>query len=129
MGEEEEEVRLPADTRIAFEPERKMCNPYGCMTRTLTIRLPAHLMRELKAKARSSQTTPSVVLRRLAADYVRGKKRPGRNALQEHIAAYAGTWDGYCSGEELLRRTRGSGVAGLFHSSTGRCVKLPTPDR
>jgi hypothetical protein len=99
------------------------------MTQTLTIQVPAHLARDLKAKARSSKTTPSAVLRRLAADYVRGKKKTGRNALQEHIAAYAGTWDGYCSGEELMLKTRGSGVAGLFHSSTGRCVKLPTPDQ
>ena len=23
------------------------------------------------------------------------------NSMQEHVAAYAGTWDGHCSGEEL----------------------------
>ena len=35
-------------------------------------------------------------------------RRPGSglNAMQEHIDAFAGRWDGYCSGEELLRRTR-----------------------
>jgi bifunctional DNA-binding transcriptional regulator/antitoxin component of YhaV-PrlF toxin-antitoxin module len=28
------------------------------------------------------------------------------NAMQRHIAARAGTWDGYLSGEALLKRTR-----------------------
>jgi hypothetical protein len=122
-------MQLAADVRIPLQRESKVCNTYRCITQTLTIRLPAPLARELKANARSAQTTPSAVLGRLAADYVRGKIKSGRNALQEHIAAYAGTWDGYCSGEELMRKTRGSGVAGLFHSSTGRCLKLPTPNQ
>jgi len=76
------------------------------MTETLTVRVPARLARQLRAKARSAKTNPSAVLRRLAAEYVRGGKQPARNAVQEHIAAFAGTWDGHCSGEELLRRTR-----------------------
>jgi predicted transcriptional regulator len=77
------------------------------MTATMTIRLPANLAREFKAKAKAAKTSPSAVLRRAAADYVRGKKGHKRlNAIQEHIMARAGTWDGYCSGEELLRRTR-----------------------
>lgn len=76
-----------------------------CMTRTLTIRLPAGLARELKAKTKAAKTSPSAVLRRAAADYVR-KQKPAQNAMQEHIDAHAGRWDGYCSGEELLRRTR-----------------------
>ncbi len=76
------------------------------MTRKLTIRLPAKLARELKAKARASKINPSSVLRQLAADYVSGKDTPIRNPVQDHILAYAGTWDGHCSGEELLRRTR-----------------------
>jgi predicted transcriptional regulator len=77
------------------------------MTTTLTIRLPAALARELKAQAKSARTSPSEVLRRAAADYVR-KNKSGRklNAMQEHINARAGTWDGDISGEELLRRTR-----------------------
>jgi len=75
------------------------------MTTTLTVRLPQTLARELKAKAKAAKTSPSAVLRRAAADYVR-KKKPALNAMQEHIDAYAGTWEGYCSGEELLRRTR-----------------------
>lgn len=75
------------------------------MTTTLTIRLPAALARELKAKTKAAKTSPSAVLRRAAADYVR-KEKPTLNALQEHIDAHAGRWDGYCSGEELLRRTR-----------------------
>ncbi len=29
-----------------------------------------------------------------------------RNAMQAHILARAGKWDGYVSGEELLKRTR-----------------------
>jgi predicted transcriptional regulator len=77
------------------------------MTATLTIRLPAGLARELKARAKAAKTSPSAVLRRAAATYVRSKKSgAGVNATQEHIDAYAGTWNGYCSGEELLKRTR-----------------------
>jgi hypothetical protein len=68
--------------------------------------MPARLARELKATARSAKTNPSAVLRRLVSDYVRGSKTPASNHLQEHIIAYAGTWDGHCSGEELLRKTR-----------------------
>jgi hypothetical protein len=77
------------------------------MTETLTIRLPRRLARELKAKARSSNTTPSAVLRRMATEYVRSRKQaPALNPLQEHIVSHAGRWDGYCSGQELLRKTR-----------------------
>jgi hypothetical protein len=77
------------------------------MTTTLTIRLPATLARELKARTKAAKTSPSAVLRRAAAFYVRQKKPgTGLNAIQEHIDAYAGAWDGYCSGEELLKRTR-----------------------
>jgi len=75
------------------------------MTKTLTIRLPATLLNDLKAKAKSAKTNPNAVLKRMAAEYVRENK-PAGNAMQEHIRAYAGTWDGYCSGEELLRKTR-----------------------
>jgi predicted transcriptional regulator len=77
------------------------------MTTTLTIRLPAVLARQLKAKTKEAKTSPSAVLRRAAAEYVRATGRAaGLNALQERLIARAGTWDGYCSGEELLRRTR-----------------------
>ncbi len=77
------------------------------MTTTLTIRLPAALARDLKSRAKAAKTSPGAVLRRAAANYVRDKKgMDGANAMQEHIDAYAGTWDGHCSGEELLRKTR-----------------------
>jgi predicted transcriptional regulator len=77
------------------------------MTTTLTIRLPATLAHELKVRAKAAKTSPSAVLRRAAAFYVRQKKTgAGLNATQEHIDAYAGAWVGYCSGEELLKRTR-----------------------
>jgi predicted transcriptional regulator len=77
------------------------------MTTTLTIRLPATLARELKTRAKAAKTSPSAVLRRAAAEYVRKNKSGGKlNAMQEHINARAGTWDGDISGEELLRRTR-----------------------
>jgi predicted transcriptional regulator len=77
------------------------------MTTTLTIRLSEDLARELKARTKAAKSSPSAVLRRAAATYVRGKKSgAGLSAMQEHIDAYAGSWDGYCSGEELLRRTR-----------------------
>ena len=75
------------------------------MTETLTIRLPKSLAREFRAKTRAAKTNPTEVLRRAVADYVR-HDLAGRNAMVEHIRARAGTWDGYCSGEELLRRTR-----------------------
>jgi predicted transcriptional regulator len=78
------------------------------MTTTLTVRLPASLARELKTRAKAAKTSPSAVLRRAAADYVRQKRKSpaGLNAMQEHINSRAGTWDGDISGEELLRRTR-----------------------
>lgn len=77
------------------------------MTTTLTIRLPVALARELKVKAKAARTSPTAVLRLAAANYVRERaSEPGLNAMQQHIDACAGTWDGYCSGEELLRRTR-----------------------
>jgi len=77
------------------------------MTTTLTIRLPAALARELKTRAKAAKTSPSAVLRRAAADYVRKNKSGAKlNAMQEHLLSRAGTWDGDISGEELLRRTR-----------------------
>ena len=76
------------------------------MTEIMTIRLPRQLAQDLKTKAQAAKTTPSAVLRQMAADYVKRAKKPARNALQEHIVTHAGRWDGYCSGEELLRKTR-----------------------
>jgi hypothetical protein len=75
------------------------------MTETLTIRLPKSLARDFRAKTRAAKTNPTEVLRRATADYVR-HNTAARNAMVEHIRARAGTWDGFCSGEELLRRTR-----------------------
>jgi hypothetical protein len=72
------------------------------MTQRITMRLPAVLLRELKSKTRAHKTNPSAVLRRTAAEYVRHHRSPKSNALQDHIAARAGSWDGYCSGTELL---------------------------
>jgi hypothetical protein len=68
--------------------------------------MPLALARDLKIKAKAAKTSPSAVLRRAAADFVRKKSSKGPNAMQEHIDAHAGRWDGYCSGEELLRKTR-----------------------
>jgi hypothetical protein len=76
-----------------------------CMTETLTIRLPKSLARQFRAKTRAAKTNPTAILRRAATDYVQ-KNQPARDAAVEHIRRFAGTWDGYCSGEELLRRTR-----------------------
>ena len=76
------------------------------MTTTLTIRLPVRLAREFKAKTKAAKTSPSAVLRRAAAEFVKKKGGSDLNAMQEHILARAGSWDGYCSGEELLRKTR-----------------------
>ena len=75
------------------------------MTETLTIRLPAALLRELKAKTKLAKTNPSAVLRQAATNYVRQFK-PEINPMQNHILARAGTWDGDISGVELLKRTR-----------------------
>jgi len=74
-------------------------------TKTLTIRLPVELARQLQEKCKASNSNPSAVLRRAAETYI-AEKQPVRNGIQEHIAARAGTWDGYCSGKELLKRTR-----------------------
>ncbi|HVM49429.1 MAG TPA: hypothetical protein VMU04_15480 [Candidatus Acidoferrum sp.] len=76
------------------------------MTEIMTIRLPRQLAQDLKSKAQAARTTPSAVLREMAAQYVKSKRKPTRNALQEHIVTHAGRWDGYCSGQELLRKTR-----------------------
>jgi hypothetical protein len=76
------------------------------MKQTLTIRLPRRLAREFEDKARAAKTTPSAVLRRLVAEHVKTSKAIVRNTLQEHIITHAGRWDGYCSSEELLRKTR-----------------------
>ena len=76
------------------------------MTQTMTLRLPRRLAQDLKTKAQAARTTPSAVLRQMAAEYVKSGRKPARNALQEHIVTHAGRWDGYCSGEELLRKTR-----------------------
>ena len=75
------------------------------VTKTLTIRMPATLIRELKATAKLAHTNPSEILRPAAAEYVR-KFKPGVNAMQNHILSRAGTWNGDISGVELLRRTR-----------------------
>jgi hypothetical protein len=76
------------------------------MTETLTIRLPKSLARDFRAKTRAAKTNPSAVLRRAAAEFVKAKGVSSRNAMQEHIRARAGTWNGYCSGEALLQKTR-----------------------
>jgi predicted transcriptional regulator len=76
------------------------------MTETLTIRLPKALARELRAKASAARTNPSEVLRRAAREFVKSGPQPARNAMQHHIQARAGSWNGYCSGTELLRQTR-----------------------
>ena len=77
------------------------------MTSTLTVRLPVALAREFRSTTKRAKTSPSAVLRRAAAQYVReSKTAPGPNSMQDHIDAYAGTWDGRCSGEELLQKTR-----------------------
>jgi len=48
---------------------------------------------------------------RIAWDFadgeIRARRREGGAAkAQTHIRKYAGTWQGHCSGAELLRRTR-----------------------
>ncbi len=76
------------------------------MTETLTVRLPKSLARDFRAKARATKTNPSAVLRRAAMEFVKTKNAPARNAMQEHVRIRAGSWDGFCSGTELLRQTR-----------------------
>lgn len=76
------------------------------MTETLTIRLPKSLARDLRAKASAAKTNPSAVLRRAALDFVKSSPAPSRNAMQEHIRARAGSWDGFVSGASLLKKTR-----------------------
>jgi predicted transcriptional regulator len=74
-------------------------------TKVLSIRLPLDLAISLQSKAKAARSSANAVLRRAAEDYVAAHKTAG-NTMQEHIAARAGKWDGYCSGEELLRKTR-----------------------
>ena len=76
------------------------------MTEILTIRLSKTLARNFRAKTRAAKTNPTAVLRRAAAEFVKTKGAPARNVMQEHIRARAGTWNGFCSGAELLRKTR-----------------------
>jgi metal-responsive CopG/Arc/MetJ family transcriptional regulator len=75
------------------------------MTETLTIRLPKTLARDLKAKAKSAKTNPSEVLRRAAEAYVR-EGHEARDARLEHVRKYAGSWNGYLSAADLIRKTR-----------------------
>jgi hypothetical protein len=75
------------------------------MTKTLSIRLPSNLILKLKAKTKAAKTNPTAVLRRMAAEYVRTAK-PAITVTPEHVHSHAGSWKGFCSGEELLRRTR-----------------------
>jgi len=81
-----------------------------CMTQTLTVRLPQGLVRRVRHKARANRTNVSAVARQLFAEYVRHQKEgigTSSNPMQQHIDAYAGSWEGHCSGAELLRKTRG----------------------
>ena len=71
----------------------------------MTIRLPAKLAAQFKAKARHAKTSPTEILRQAATEYVRDNKA-ARTAMQRHINARAGTWDGDISGAELLKLTR-----------------------
>jgi predicted transcriptional regulator len=52
------------------------------MTKTLNIRLPAALTREFKVMTKAAKTSPTAVLRRAAANYVRRRNTgPGPNAI------------------------------------------------
>ena len=57
----------------------------------------------VKAKAEAAKTTSALPRTGKLANTA---KKSARNALQKHIVARAGRWEGYCSGEDLLRRTR-----------------------
>jgi hypothetical protein len=63
------------------------------------------LARDLKAKAKRAKTSPMEVLPKAAEDYV-SRDHAARDARVEHVRKYAGPWNGYWSGTELLRRTR-----------------------
>lgn len=71
----------------------------------LTIRLPKSLARKFRAKTRAAGTTPTAVSRKAAEEFVRADPSTHNSALM-HVRRFAGSWDGYCSGEDLLRRTR-----------------------
>jgi predicted transcriptional regulator len=75
------------------------------MTTTMTIRLPAKLAAQFKAKARHANTSPTEILRQAASKYVREDK-VSRSAMVAHLRSRAGTWDGDVSGKELLKMTR-----------------------
>ena len=51
--------------------------------------------------------TGSRLVWEFAGGEIRARRKDSRaSRVRNHIRKYAGTWDGHCSGEELLRRTR-----------------------
>jgi len=62
-------------------------------------------VQKIKMRVKSANPNPSEILRPPASGRVR-KSKTEINAMQKHILARAGTWDGDLSGAELRRRTR-----------------------
>ena len=60
----------------------------------------------MKTKAQAAKRTAGIGRARMAPGKVKTGKETGRKVLREHIVTHAGRWDGYCSGEELMRKTR-----------------------
>ncbi len=79
-----------------------MCKHY-CMTTVLSVRIEKKLAERAAKAARGNL---SAFVREAIAEKVKDIERRGNDSLRAHIEARAGTWDGFVSGEELLRRTR-----------------------
>jgi predicted transcriptional regulator len=73
------------------------------MTTVLSVRIDSDLARRTQKVAKGRL---SAFVRDAIVDRLKTLERAKGNPMLAHIEARAGTWDGYVSGEELLRRTR-----------------------
>ncbi len=73
------------------------------MTTILSVRIGADLVCHAQ---KVSGGKLSAFVREAISDKVKALERAKGNPMLAHLDARAGTWDGYLSGEELLRRTR-----------------------
>lgn len=82
-----------------FQTSRK----HNCMTTILSVRIDPGLAERAK---KASGGNLSAFVRAAIEDKVEAVELANGNPMIVHIKARAGTWDGYISGEELLRKTR-----------------------
>jgi hypothetical protein len=73
------------------------------MTTVLSVRIDAELASRAEKAAGGNL---SAFVREAVADKVKAVESAKGNPMLAHIEARAGTWDGFLSGEQLLKRTR-----------------------